>query len=971
MSHFTLTRSQTIDSLNITIEEYLHNKTGATHYHLATDNDENVFLVALRTVPQDSTGVAHILEHTALCGSERYPVRDPFFLMIRRSLNTFMNAFTSSDWTAYPFASQNKKDFNNLLDVYLDAVFFARLHRLDFAQEGHRMEFSEHANPNSDLIFKGVVFNEMKGAMSSVTSTLWQTLCTHLYPTTTYHYNSGGEPKDIPNLSYESLQAFYRTHYHPSNAMFMTYGDIPAAAHQARFEERVLTRFDRSSTIISVTKEQRFNKPLSVQESYAFNEQGSATNKAHIVMGWLLGESTDLYDKLKAQLLSNVLLDNSASPLQRVLETTELGSAPSPLCGLESSMREMAFVCGIEGSHADAVPQLEQLVLATLQEIAEHGLPQDQVEAVLHQLELHQREIGGDNYPFGLQLILTALSSAIHRGDPIASLNLDPAIEQLRCDIQDPDFIKQLTRELLLNNTHRITLLMTPDATLNQQRDQAEADQLAHIKAKLSAQETQAIIDQAQALAKRQTEVDDESVLPKVSLADVPADIRTAHGQSSSLSKTTLHSYSRSTNGLVYQQLLIELPKLSPDLLALLPHYSNSLTEVGNGDHDYLATQSIQAQVCGDIHAYYQISGMADNVQASQNYLVLSSKALYRNQQSQAQLMKDTLLKARFDEQVRLQELLSQQRAFKEQSVTSQGHSLAMTAASRGMSPAARIYHELSGLQSIQAIKALDQRLNNDTSARQYYAKQLEQIHQHVLTAPREYLLITDAQHMASCKKSLELLWDDYNPHSTTLVFDPVHEISKQVWIANTQVNFCAKAYPTVNATHTDAAALSVLAVFLRNGFLHRVIREQGGAYGGGAKHNANIAAFQFYSYRDPRLAETLVDFDRSIDWLCSTTHSNEALEQAILGIIGTLDKPGSPAGEAKHVFHNERAGHSEQQRRTFRQRVLNTTIDDLQRVANTYLKPEQASTATITHETGQQQLNSWVSQEDVDVFYL
>ena len=197
---FEFVRRHAIDSLNIVVEEYRHRKTGAPHFHLAADSDENVFLVGLRTVPTDSTGVAHILEHTVLCGSERYPVRDPFFMMIRRSLNTFMNAFTSSDWTAYPFASQNRKDFFNLMDVYLDAVFFSRLHELDFAQEGHRVEFEQPDNPQSPLVFKGVVFNEMKGAMSSPTSTLWQTLTEHLFPTTTYHYNSGGDPAHIPDL---------------------------------------------------------------------------------------------------------------------------------------------------------------------------------------------------------------------------------------------------------------------------------------------------------------------------------------------------------------------------------------------------------------------------------------------------------------------------------------------------------------------------------------------------------------------------------------------------------------------------------------------------------------------------------------------------------------------------------------------------------------------------------------------------
>ncbi|HDY82443.1 MAG TPA: peptidase M16, partial [Halieaceae bacterium] len=514
---------ETIESLNIRVEQFTHKATGAMHYHLASQNTENVFLVALRTVPEDSTGVAHILEHTALCGSEHYPVRDPFFMMLRRSLNTFMNAFTSSDWTAYPFASQNRKDFNNLLEVYLDAVFFSRLNPLDFAQEGHRVEFAEPGNPDSELVFKGVVFNEMKGAMSSVSSTLWSKLCEHLFPSTTYHYNSGGDPERIPDLSYEQLQAFYRSHYHPSNAIFMTFGDIEASEHQAVFEEKALGRFDKLEQRIEVQAERRLQAPLRVQDSYAFDESGGTDKKTHLVMGWMLGESADLEKLLDAQLLSSVLLDNSASPLQHALETTELGQAPSPLCGLEDSMREMVFCCGIEGSEAEHADALERMVLDVLQQVAEQGVSQERLEAVLHQLELHQREISGDSYPYGLQLILQALGSATHYSDPIAVLNLEPVIAGMREKIRDPDYIRRLAQKLLLDNPHRVTLIMTPDTALSNKRMAAEAARLAAIKADMDEKQRAAVMQLAADLVKRQGQVDDESILPKVELSDVPA----------------------------------------------------------------------------------------------------------------------------------------------------------------------------------------------------------------------------------------------------------------------------------------------------------------------------------------------------------------------------------------------------------------------------------------------------------------
>lgn len=363
---FELLREQTIDSLNIKAQEFRHIETGATHIHLNSDLDENVFLVALRTVPEDSTGVAHILEHTALCGSDKYPVRDPFFMMIRRSLNTFMNAFTSSDWTAYPFASENKKDYLNLLDVYLDAVFFTRLDELDFLQEGHRVEFDKSDDATSDLVYKGVVFNEMKGAMSSPVQKLWADFSANLFETSTYHHNSGGDPKNIVDLSYEQLKSFYKKHYHPGNAIFMTFGNIPVTELQNKIETSVLSRFKASDNLIEISQETRWHAPKAAETSYVA-EEGETEAKTHNIIGWLLGESSDMEKQLEAHLVSNLLLENSASPLRKALEKTELGLAPSPLCGLEDTSREMVFVCGVEGSEKSSAEALEKLVMDTLE----------------------------------------------------------------------------------------------------------------------------------------------------------------------------------------------------------------------------------------------------------------------------------------------------------------------------------------------------------------------------------------------------------------------------------------------------------------------------------------------------------------------------------------------------------------------------------------------------------------------------
>lgn len=949
---FAHVRSHHIQSLDVDVHEFRHDATGTTHIHLAADKPENVFLVGLRTVPTDSTGVAHILEHTVLCGSEKYPVRDPFFMMIRRSLNTFMNAFTSSDWTAYPFASQNRKDYFNLLDVYLDAVFFSRLHELDFAQEGHRVEFEKADDPSTDLVFKGVVFNEMKGAMSAPTSVLWQTLSKHLYPNNTYHYNSGGDPEHIPDLSYAELKSFYDTHYHPSNAVFMTYGNLAPEELQARFQEQVLKRFEKLDRTIQVTPAKRFHSPMRVQESYSTQDEDTA-DKTHLVVGWLLGESIDLDDRLQAHLLSSVLLDNSASPLMRALEQSDLGSSPSPMCGLEDSNREMVFASGLDGSNPEHAAATEALILEVLEGVERDGIPQEQVDAVLHQIEMSQREIRGDGMPFGLQLVLSGLSAAMQRGDTLAAIDLDPALQRLREAAQDRNFIPRLVRELLLDNPHRVTLTLSPDNTMSEKRIAAEKDRLARMKAALTESQSAHIVEQAAELAKRQAQEDDPEILPKVTLADVPADLPIPVSREDKINNAPAIVYGQGTNGLVYEHVVIDLPQLDEEMSAVLPLYTSFLAELGSGGRDYLDTQNLQASVTGGIAAYTLQRGAVDDEQSVSGYMVLRGKALLRNTDALSNLMLDTLTDVRFDEHARIRELIAQTRASREQSVTGSGHMLAMMAAASGMSPTIQLSHRLNGLAGIKSLKALDDTLD-DASAMAELAQRLQTLHDTLRAAPRRFMIVAEDENIGTVQQSMGKAFgeapvvDNFERFSPA----PVREQVRQLWTTSTEVNFSAKAYPTVPASHDDAAALSVLGPFLRNGHLHRAIRETGGAYGGGASHDSDTASFRFYSYRDPRLTGTLNDFDASINWLQETRHQPRELEEAILNVISGIDKPGSPAGEARSAFQAELFGRTAERRRAFRQKILQVGLDDLRRVGETYFDPDKASTGVVTNET-------------------
>ncbi|MGR6873925.1 insulinase family protein [Pseudomonas sp. HK3] len=938
---FRQLRTREIQSLGVLVEEYEHIKTGAMHYHLAAENDENVFLVALRTMPMDSTGVAHILEHTALCGSKNYPVRDPFFMMIRRSLNTFMNAFTSSDWTAYPFASKNKKDFNNLLSVYLDAVFFASLDEQDFAQEGHRLEFEDPSDPNTELQFKGVVYNEMKGAMSSVTSQLWQAASKYLYPTNTYHFNSGGDPESIIDLSYQDLQSFYKEHYHPSNAIFMTYGDIPASEHHEKFED-YLSQFEKIDHRIEVGDEKRYYAPIRAEEHYGHNE---TENKTHHVMGWLLGHSANLEEQLEAHFLSSLLLENSSSPLRLALETTDLASSPSSLCGLEDSNKEMAFVCGVEGSTEENRDDVEALILETLEKIAEDGVSELQIESVLHQLELSQREVGGDGYPYGLQIILSAISACTHYSDPVELLDLDPVLDKLREKAKAPEFVKNLIHKYLLDNTHRVTLTFKPDVELDERKIQAEKNKLAEIKAALSQEQIAGIVKQGEALKARQLLKDDESILPKVGIEDVAQNLSVPESTIIESNNETVTTYEQGTNGLTYHQAVLSLPQLSMDELSLLPLMLGYLTEIGIGEDDYLTVQQKQSLLIGGISAFSSIRTELLDPSKTQAYWVLSGKALSRNNNEFIQLMNDTLYNANFMNEKRIADLLSQSLSRKEQSISGNGHGLAMNIAASGISQIAHLSYKTSGLPALLNLRALSK--EKDATK---LVSQFTELHKKIIKTKPQHLLISDASNLDGAKTALTTHWHSKSNEVNNDLFEiefKAHQV-KEAWVAPTQTNFCAKAYPTVCADHEDSPALSVLSVFLRNGFLHTAIREQGGAYGGGASQDSSTGIFKFYSYRDPRITGTFEDFDRSIDWFKNTEHDAEALEQSILGIVSSIDKPGSPAGEAKQAFHNNLQGRNEHWRNAYRQRILKVTMADLQRVAGTYFNPEMASIGAV-----------------------
>lgn len=975
---FELIEHRKIEALSLDVLISKHSQTGAMHYHLAHPSDENAFLVGFRTQPMDSKGEAHILEHTALCGSAKYPVRDPFFSMIKRSLNTFMNAMTAADWTAYPFATQNKNDYFNLLSVYLDASFFPNIHPLDFAQEGIRVELDDNDKPQ----FKGIVFNEMKGAMSGEIDQLYHTVAHHLFPTTTYHYNSGGDPADIPDLTHPELVAFHKSHYHPSNSVIMSFGNIPVSETQSKIHEDALTQFEMGKKHES-RPEQRLTAPVQVTETYTVDEVDKA--QTHHVMAWLLPAITNPKQRLALRLLEGVLIEHAGSPLRAYLDSHPLATGPSPLLGLDDSHYEMVFYTGVRGSEEAHADEIERGILELLEQVANSEIDPEAIETILHQIEIDQRHIGGDSIPYGLNLMLEGFSTAIHDGNPIDVWQVDEHLVWLREQVKDPAWLPGLLKQHLLDNPHRVRVTMIPDATKAAKIADAEQARLDEIEANLTDDDKAVLRQQALDLAARQAAPDDLSLLPKVGLEDVPESVSFIDGEIVDITlagqDSKLHQYEAGTNGLYYYQLIMPLAG-QDDIInhPLLPIYLGLLSELGTDTLSARDFQAVQAAHSSGVTARISQRTSVFDADTLTSYFVVATRALNRKPEA-IDLVKQVLEHSIFTEHDRIKELLQQKRSGWQSRLASAGHAYAMQTASRGMSRQSELEYVRSGLPALNALKEFLDNASEDSGKWDELATALMVLHKRLVSLPKEALIVCEPEQTERFKDLIEQSWqeslyagkvdcsaelfesipEEYTHLQLTLTTPETKAADSEntqvivdrqaddlAWLVATNVYHNAAVYPAVTADHADCAPLMVLAPYLRNGYLHSAIRERGGAYGGGAGYDANACAFKFFSYRDPHCAETFEHFIQSVEWLLNEPQQPEQLEEAILGIVSGMDKPGSPAGEAVKSCFADLHERGEAWQQKMRGNILAVTLDDLKRVAEMYLKDKPCTKAVL-----------------------
>ncbi|XP_047018440.1 presequence protease, mitochondrial isoform X2 [Ictalurus punctatus] len=954
---FTVREVTQVPDLSLTAVKLCHDVTGAQYLHTARDDSNNLFSVQFRTTPMDNTGVPHILEHTVLCGSRRYPCRDPFFKMLNRSLSTFMNAFTASDYTMYPFSTQNAKDFQNLLSVYLDAVFFPCLRELDFWQEGWRLENEHPTDPSSTLMFKGVVFNEMKGAFSDNERVFAQHLQNKLLPDHTYSVVSGGEPLAIPDLSWEQLKDFHATHYHPSNARFFTYGDMPLEQHLKQIQEEALCKFQRTETNTAVPAQNRWDVPREAHVTCSPDALApDAAKQNTLCVSYLLGDITDTFEAFTLSFLSSLMISGPNSPFYKTLIERKIGTDFSSVVGYDGSTREASFSIGLQGIAEEDMENIKQIISQTIDDIIEAGFEEERIEGLLHKIEVQMKH---QSTNFGLALVSYLASCWNHDGDPVQLLKISENVSSFRQCLQDnPHYLQDKVQHYFKDNTHRLILSMSPDAQYMEKRNKAEQEKLQQKVQALTDADYKDIYEKGLQLLSEHSKIHDTSCLPALKVSDIEPTIPHTSVQLGTAGGVPVQYCEQPTNGMVYFRAMCNLNTLPEDLKIYVPLFCNIITKLGCGKLDYRQqAQKMELKTGGMSVTPQAISSTADLDMYEQG-IFLTSCCLERNLADMFHLWSDIFNCPHFDDEERLRVLVMMSAQELSNGISYSGHIYAMTRAGRSLTPTADLYETFTGMDQVRFMKRIAE-MPDLTSV----LRKLPRIKRHLLNPDNMRCAINSTpQKMADAAGELERFvysiasnkkgrksvraviaerpLDPQAPAGSVASCNLVSEAHFKPCQMKTYfefpfpVYFVSECVRTVPFTHEDYASLCILGRMMTAKFLHAEIREKGGAYGGGAKIGGD-GLFAFYSYRDPNCSQTLEVFRSGVEWAQDGRFTQQDVDEAKLSIFSIVDAPVAPSDKGLGLFMN---GITDEMKQAHRERLFAVTHKSLIAVANRYL---------------------------------
>jgi Zn-dependent M16 (insulinase) family peptidase len=927
---FELVREQQIDEVSSLAKFYRHKKTGAEVLSFINDDENKVFGVTFKTPPEDSTGVAHILEHSVLCGSRSFPVKKPFVELLKGSLHTFLNAMTFSDKTAYPVASQNLQDFHNLVDVYLDAVFFPLISEDTFRQEGWHYEREASQAP---MVFKGVVFNEMKGAYSSAASVLGKVSQLSLYPDTTYGVNSGGDPKAIPDLTYEYFKKFHERFYHPSNARIVFYGDDP---EDERFSilDRYLGQFDRIEVNANIALQKRFVAPRHITETYAATEQEAGKKTAMVSINWMLDKIEDPNLALNLNVLEFILVGTSASPLRKALIDSGLGEGLTS-SGLAEDLLQPYFTVGLKGIDEADAPKVEELVLATLSKLADEGIDKETIEAAVNSMEFALRENNTGSFPRGIALMFRSMRTWLHGGDPLEPLQFEAPLAALKQDLADGKRVfEDLIRTLIVDNQHRTTVLLKADT---EQAEREKAEERARLDAADAAMtpEQQADVAAQTARLKELQETPDSpealAKIPTLSLPDLPRTNKVLPIERGEVAGIRTYTHPLPTNGVIYLDFGFNMRQLSGRLLPLMSIFSRALTQTGTAKEDFVSLTQRIGRSTGGVGMNVTVTTKRAR-SGTAAWLFMRGKAVPDKVGELFAIMTDVLTTARLDNRDRIRQMVLEENAGFESRLAGAGNGIVAQRLRAQYNESDWAGEQMSGISHYFYFKELAKRIDSDWTSVQ---ADLEAIRSELLHRGDMVANVT------ADGATIEALTPQLAAFLTGL---PEGRASGSGWgfaakAANEgltfpgQVNYVAKGANLIDFGFTPTGGSAVAIRHLNTTYLWDRVRVQGGAYGGSSGLDSNSGLFAFTSYRDPNLLGTLDNYDGAAAYLRGGVGEQD-LTRSIIGVIGAIDAYRLPDAKGFASLMFELTGESDETRQQRREEVLGATSSDFAALA-------------------------------------
>ena len=913
---FVVRSVRPVEELRLVAVELEHARSGARLLHLDADDAENLFSICLPTPPPDDTGLPHILEHTVLSGSRRFPVRDPFYEMLKMSMATFLNAMTGPDCTYYPVASNVRADLFNLATVYFDAVFHPLLTPRSFQREGHHIAPADGDRPAGELTVNGIVYNEMKAALSNPEARLFTCARRGLFPDTVYGREAGGDPDHIPELTYASFRGFYESFYHPSNAYFVLYGDIPTREYLAFLRPR-LDEYERMDVRPQITRQERWGAARAAEDSYPIGPDEPADEKTYLMINWLTGEATDPREQILLEVLDAVLLGNEAAPLRKAVIDSKLGKDLA-YSGYDPEGLEGVFRVGLKGSEPDRADAFVEVVTDTLAGLADGGIERDRVEAAFQQTAMTYLEVAQH---FPLHLMQRVLEAWVYGHDPLTFLRMRHHLSACRQRCQDdPALLGRCLRQKLVDNPHRLTVTLRPDRSWQQRTDEAFAARMKQVRAALTDEQMHAVAAEAEELDREAGQAnapEDLANLPQLKVTDLPAGPRHIPTTVEVLEGgVELLRNDVFANGVNYLELSFDLRGLPADLWPYLHRYTDTVHKLGAAGMDYEQIARRVARHTGGISCGAALSAHAADAARPVWAMRVRLKALDEQIAPAMEVLGDVLFGTDPRDGGRLRNVLDQAKARYRTRMVHHGPATAMRHAARGLTPEGHLAEVVGGLPQLGLADSLTGSFDEHSAD---LMDRIEAIRDFLLARQRCTASFTGSD--AAGETVRQVLADWVGRMRSEAVADadvgfaPYGRPPREGLAGPIQVAHCVQAMPAPPHADASAPALTVGAHLLQFDYVLSEVRLKGNAYGAWCRYDNLDGLMDLGSYADPHVARTLAVFAGAADFVRRAAWTQVDVDRAIIATAKHDEQPIRPSGATAAALHRHLTGQTPERR--------------------------------------------------------